>query len=410
MNTRPLLHFTAEFGWINDPHGLTFHNGEYHLFYQYVPGADVWAPGCHWGHAVSTNLFDWQERPVALAPGDGDDGIWTGCLVNDPAGARIFYTSTVLPELGHGRIRVATPADDTWDEWVKGEIVIDFPDLDGLHSFRDPVVFRDGDLWRMTVGAGFEGGVAAALAYSSPDLHSWTYDGIMSQRSTTETDGVWTGSMWECPQLFDAAGRTSMVLSVWEDNNLYYTATATGDRVGSQLTDLTWSQLSFGTSMYAPSVFTDSAGRTCLVFWLRDVADTEAGWAGAHSVPYELGVEGGRVIAVPHRDLYSRHREWTGSAVAWDADWRPLGAGSLSVIAEGATLAEIAVSADQVVVTSGDTVVSLPFVGGAVRVIADARVVEVETDGRVAAVVLPAAASPSYPVVTSGVFDISELG
>lgn len=409
MNTRPLLHFTAESGWINDPHGLTFHNGEYHLFYQYVPGAAVWAPGCHWGHAMSTNLFDWEERPVALAPGDGDDGIWTGCLVNDPAGARIFYTSTVLPELGHGRIRVATPTDDTWSEWVKGEIVIDFPDLDGLHSFRDPVVFRDGHVWRMTVGAGFEGGFAAALAFSSPDLDVWTYDGIMAERPTTETEGAWTGSMWECPQLFDASGRTSMVLSVWEDNNLYYTATATGDRVGSTLTDLTWSQLSFGSTMYAPSVFTDSAGRTCLVFWLRDVADTEAGWAGAHSMPYELGVEGGRVIAVPHRDLYLRHREWTGSAVAWDAQWWPKDGARMTVTAGMDELASVELVDGSVTVASASQSVVLPFAGGAVRVIVDARVLEVETDGRVAAVALPISESESRPTVSAGELDVSEI-
>lgn len=409
MNTRPLLHFTAETGWINDPHGLTFHNGEYHLFFQYVPGAAVWAPGCHWGHAVSSNLFDWVARPVALAPGDGDDGIWTGCLVNDPAGARIFYTSAVLPDLGHARIRVATPVDDAWDEWVKGDVVINFPDLPGLHSFRDPVVFRDGDVWRMTVGAGFEGGIGAALAYSSPDLDSWTYDGIMAERSTTETEGVWSGSMWECPQLFDASGRTSMVVSVWEDNNLYYTATATGDRNGAELTDLTWSQLSFGPSMYAPTVFIDKAGRTCILFWLRDVADVDAGWAGAHSVPYELGVEGGRVVAVPHRDLFDRHTTWSGSAVAWDADWRPASDGKLSVLSDSGELATLAVGAGELTITAGTVSTVMPFVGGAIRVIVDARVIEVETDGRVAAIVLGVTESETWPHVTTGTCEVAQL-
>src|SRR4051812_33793269 len=105
---RPLLHFTAETGWINDPHGITVKDGRYHVFYQYVPNSLVWAPNCHWGHAVGDDMFSLEPRPVALAPGEGDDGIWTGSLVTDDNGAsRIFYTSVVQPGIGIGRIRTA---------------------------------------------------------------------------------------------------------------------------------------------------------------------------------------------------------------------------------------------------------------------------------------------------------------
>ena len=72
---RPAFHFTAKSGWINDPHGITVTNGEYHLFYQYVPDSTVWAPNCHWGHARGTDLFSLEQLPVAIAPGEGDEGI-----------------------------------------------------------------------------------------------------------------------------------------------------------------------------------------------------------------------------------------------------------------------------------------------------------------------------------------------
>ena len=71
--TRPRLHFTARTGWINDPLGLSFHGGRYHLFFQYVPGQTQWGPEQCWGHATSDDLLHWIEQPVALDDGDSTD-------------------------------------------------------------------------------------------------------------------------------------------------------------------------------------------------------------------------------------------------------------------------------------------------------------------------------------------------
>jgi hypothetical protein len=84
MGMRPDFHFTAATGWINDPHGITYRDGEYHSFFQYVPGRTDWAPHCHWGHARGTDLFSLTELPIA--PGEGDGGIWTGSLVTGDDG------------------------------------------------------------------------------------------------------------------------------------------------------------------------------------------------------------------------------------------------------------------------------------------------------------------------------------
>ena len=112
---RPALHLTARSGWVNDPHGLTYHNGRYHLFYQHIPGSTRWREDCTWGHASSSDLASWTEHPPALTPGDGDLGCWSGglCTPTDQP-AVIFYTSADKPQQDLASVRVARPRDDTW--------------------------------------------------------------------------------------------------------------------------------------------------------------------------------------------------------------------------------------------------------------------------------------------------------
>ena len=64
---RPQIHFSPKENWMNDPNGMVFHNGIYHLFYQYYPDSTVWGP-MHWGHAISKDLIHWNEQPIALYP------------------------------------------------------------------------------------------------------------------------------------------------------------------------------------------------------------------------------------------------------------------------------------------------------------------------------------------------------
>ena len=66
--TRPTCHFTPASGWVNDPYGVTWRDGRYHLFFQHVPGAAAWDVAQHWGHAVSDDLVTWRELPVVLSP------------------------------------------------------------------------------------------------------------------------------------------------------------------------------------------------------------------------------------------------------------------------------------------------------------------------------------------------------
>lgn len=375
---RPEFHFTAHAGWINDPHGITYRDGGYDAFFQYVPDSTVWAPNCHWGHARGTDLLSLRELPVAIAPGDGDGGIWTGSLVTADVGAtRVFYTSTSQPNIGIGRVRVATPLDEEWLEWQKGDFVVDAPAGLDIVAYRDPFVIRDPDCWRMFLGAGLADGTATALSYRSTDLVSWTYEGIALQRSTAETEPVWMGALWECPQIIEVDGRHVMVSSVWDDDVLHYAGYAIGDYSGGVFTAQAWGRLTYGPSYYAPSFFRDADGRPCLTFWMRGVHDLEAGWASAHSLPHVLTLDGDTLVATPHPDVEG-YRAAASDGTALDAVWSPGGAGELIVYDGGGAVVTLRLAEGELLVSGQGEEWRMPA-AEPIRVILDAQALEISS-------------------------------
>lgn len=375
---RPVLHFTARSGWINDPHGITYRDGQYHAFFQYVPDRTSWAPNCHWGHATGPDLLSLTEESVAIAPGDDDDGIWTGCLVVDGDDTAIFYTSTTVPDFGIGRIRSAHPVDAEWREWRKSDVLVEAPGGLDLIAFRDPFVRREGSGWRMFVGAAHRDETAMALAWTSSDLRSWTYDGVVLSRPTAERDPVWMGALWECPQFFAVDGVDVMVSSVWDADVLHYAGFATGAYRDGRFRAAGWGRLTYGDGYYAPSLYFDAEGHPCLSFWIRGIADDQAGWAGAHSVPFRLSAPDGALVATPHPDVASHRGERAvdgrvaglAADVEWDTD-----AGDLTVTCGEDRLVHVSRTPETAVVTIGDDEWTVPASDG-LRVIIDGPVLE----------------------------------
>lgn len=379
---RPQFHFTPAIGWINDPHGITPRDGGYDVFYQYKPGSPEWGPNCHWGHARGTDLLSLVEREPAIFPGEGDDGIWTGSLVQDASGTRIFYTSVDRANLAIGRVRVATPTDDSWDTWVKGDVVIEQPPGMDLVGFRDPFIRRDPDTWRAFLGAGDTAGDALALSYTSPDLLTWTYEGVTLQRPSADRDPVWMGAMWECPQIFDLDGRHVMLSSAWDRDVLNYAGYAVGRYEKGVFTPESWGRLTYGPSFYAPSFFRDAEGRAATSFWMRGIDDLDAGWASAHSIPYLLSLSGEVLVATPHPDLdaYLAPPATDGHVAGTAADIRWAGTGVLEVRSGGELLFALDGTGDAVVVVVGTERTELPRRSADVRVVVDATALEVVTD------------------------------
>lgn len=144
---RPLVHFTPPFGWLNDPNGLVYKDGEYHLFYQYHPTDSVWGP-MHWGHAVSRDLLAWTHLPIALAP-DALGVCFSGTAMVDKGdksgmfdgkdGLLAYYTITA-DNVPFNQSQGLAYSQDNGRHWTKyaGNPVVANP---GFEDFRDPKVF-----------------------------------------------------------------------------------------------------------------------------------------------------------------------------------------------------------------------------------------------------------------------------
>lgn len=195
---RPQFHFTPEKNWMNDPNGMVFYDGEYHLFYQYNPEGNTWGH-MSWGHAVSTDLVRWKHLPVALREEDGVM-IFSGSAVVDHKNTSGFGREGKPPLVaiytghGHGKqvqsIACSTDRGRTWTKYAKNPVLdINSPE------FRDPKVIwhEPTRRWVMVVA---RPDVRKVLIYGSTDLKKWEQLGEFGPQG--EVRGI-----WECPDLFE---------------------------------------------------------------------------------------------------------------------------------------------------------------------------------------------------------------
>ena len=202
---RPLYHFTPPSKWMNDPNGMVFYDGEYHLFYQYYPDSTVWGP-MHWGHAVSTDLAHWTHLPIALYP-DSLGLIFSGSAVVDwqntsgfgkddkpPLVAMFTYHNLAREKAGDTTVQKQGIAysNDRGRTWTKyaGNPVIPNP---GLKDFRDTKVLwhAASQRWIMVLAAGDR-----VRLYASYNLREW------QPASEFGANVGAHGGVWECPDLF----------------------------------------------------------------------------------------------------------------------------------------------------------------------------------------------------------------
>ncbi|MFL6127656.1 MAG: glycoside hydrolase family 32 protein [Mycobacteriales bacterium] len=402
---RPRLHVTPPSGWLNDPVGGLTHGDRQHLFFQYVPASTRWQLDCHWGHLVGDDLVRWRHLPVALAPGDGDDGVWSGSAVIDSVGPVLLYTSVVNGSHDLGRIALARPLDDDLVAWRKhaGNPVLEPPpDLDLIH-YRDPFVWgRPGD-WSMLVGAGLSGGGGAALRYTSPDLEAWQFQGIFA----AGTDGS-LGETWECPQYVDLDSCRALVVSVWDGGALTRVAAACGTERDGTFAPSDWETLGYGGAAYALTTYRDRNGRLAATAWLRHEGTDEhrAGWSGMLSLPLQLSARaGGGVHVAPHPDVDTLRQEPLGAiggTVDLDDGGATGGVADLEVALPAGAQLRLETTDRPVLLAAADTGLMVESTAGtacvptaagstiALRVVVDRGAIEAWTpDGRWVALRLP---------------------
>lgn len=211
---RPKIHLTPQRNWMNDPVGFIYYKGQYHLFYQHFPYGVRWGT-MHWGHAVSSDLVQWETMPIALYPSkDGDcNGCFSGSAVEDNGELVLFYTGVKYDSVSEedihspkndqftsSQMKLTSPDGIQFDNEGKKRVIIpSFQDAtvaSRIHT-RDPKVWKDETGWHLVLGSQYEENdnmIPQLLFFHSQDGEKWELKNRFSAK------GV--GSMWECPDLF----------------------------------------------------------------------------------------------------------------------------------------------------------------------------------------------------------------
>ena len=325
---RPSYHFSPKSGWLNDPNGMVYFEGRYHLFYQHHPFGTTWGP-MHWGHAVSTDLVTWEEQPIALEP-DEQGMIFSGSAVVDeqdtsglfggkPGLVAIFTHHHSLS--GTDQIRQSQSlaySTDSGKGWIK---YTGNPVLEDEHciDFRDPKVFwhKPTEQWVMVLACG-----QTVRIYHSPNLKEWAFASEFGHGIGSHD------AVWECPDLFPlyidgepTRVKWVMLVSIGDTPEIregsrtqYFTGEFDGttfmeDRDSEQVR---W--LDHGRDNYAGVCWSNvpvEDGRRLFIGWMSNwryanLTPTER-WRGAMSIPRELALEtrNGKVVLIqrPVREL-----------------------------------------------------------------------------------------------------------
>ena len=313
---RPQVHFTAQRGWINDPNGLIYYNGEYHMYFQHNPYGWQWG-NMHWGHAVSKDLVHWEQQSEAIYPVVGDnatgfgDSAFSGSAVFDPKNTSGFRKNGIDPLIA---IYTSTGRGECLKiSYDNGRTFIDYDDNPILkHNGRDPKVFwyEKGQHWVMVV---WESGISKKMSigqevllrqhsiYTSSDLKNWTYQsGILG--------------FFECPELFELPVEGEPGVSKWVMYDAYGRYVV-GNFDGKKF-DIEQSFTKYengGGYFYASQTFTDTPdGRRIQVGWGRNITNPGMPFNQAELFPSELKLKrtlnGYRLCPAPIREISSLHK------------------------------------------------------------------------------------------------------
>jgi fructan beta-fructosidase len=327
---RPQFHFSPEEKWLNDPNGMVFFNDEYHLFYQHHPLGTTWGP-MHWGHAVSKDLVQWEQLPIALYP-DEHGAIFSGSAVVDwnntsgffdgePGLVAIYTSADHYPESDRPRQRQSLAySKDNGRSWVKYEGNPVLSDVN-ITDYRDPKVFWDDETnkWVMVLATG-----QSVTIYTSPNLKEWEFASEFGEKAGSH-DGV-----WECPDLFalPVDGNANqqkwvMLVSIGDDpafkegsRTQYFIGTFDGTTFVNDHPEETVLWIDYGRDNYAGVSWSDipkQDSRRIYIGWMSNWRYANQvptkDWRGAMTLPRELSLvsseDGVRLVQKPVSEVSS---------------------------------------------------------------------------------------------------------
>lgn len=321
----PQFHIAPQAGWMNDPNGLCWFDGYYHVFYQHYPYTPEWGP-MHWGHARSRDMVHWEHLPIALAPegAEDKDGCFSGSAVVDDDQMALIYTGHKF----HGahsednlfQVQCLATSQDGLHFQREG-MILDTPT--GVNHFRDPKIWREGEHLMMVVGARVAG-IGEVQLYQSKDLRHWDYVNTLGKANEK------MGYMWECPDFFPLADKHILMFSPQGINakgyhyrNLYQSGYIVGDWQNGNIFHPTqqFYEMDHGHDFYAPQSFVAPDGRRIVIGWLSmwesPMPEKADGWAGMLSLPRQLSLDGElRLRMTPVKELEAlrgKHRSWSVS-------------------------------------------------------------------------------------------------
>ena len=321
---RQKLHLEPFRGWLNDPNGLSFFNGMYHVYFQYCPDSPYGKGDKCWGHFQSPDLLHWEFTGTVLFPDTEADksGAYSGCgLVKDDE-LYLFYTGNVKHPGDYDYITDGRDANQILVTTKDGHnmsrknILLgnhDYPEYCSRHV-RDPKVWEEDGKYKMVLGARKLDDTGCALIYTTKDSDpagEWFFEKEIFKPNF--------GYMWECPDIFTLNGKKYLSISPqglehteFEHQNVY-----SSGWFDESMTDFT--EWDYGFDFYAPQTFEAPDSRRLLIGWMGigDIPYTnptaEKGWQHCLTMPRELGIdEYGRLVQKPFKELNSLRKEKMG--------------------------------------------------------------------------------------------------
>lgn len=320
-------HLMPPVGWLNDPNGLCWFQGKYHVFFQYAP-FDVEGGLKFWGHYISEDLIDWKYEGVALYPDSSYDchGVYSGSALVDEDKMHLFFTGNIKIDGDYDYIHEGRETSTIYVESEDGlcfgnkEEVISFeeyPEEFTCH-IRDPKVWKEDDAYFMVLGGRLKGDKGAVLLYRSENKKRWEFI-----RTITTEEAF--GYMWECPDYFEMDGQKILSVSPqgltreeYRFQNVYQSGYFLMREDGSVNVE-DFREWDMGFDFYAPQTFIDGNGRRILIGWMgMPDADEEygnktigEGWQHCLTVPRELKIQDGQILQYPVKELESLRKERT---------------------------------------------------------------------------------------------------